>query len=46
MRTPWVEQRKNDAVRTQMHYARKGIVTEEMRHIAASEHLTPETVRD
>src|SRR6185295_13622861 len=46
MRTEWVERRKNDPVRTQMHYARKGIVTEEMRHIAASEQIAPELVRD
>src|ERR1017187_5910842 len=31
MRTDWVAKRQNDVIRTQMHYARKGIVTEEMR---------------
>jgi phosphomethylpyrimidine synthase len=30
MRTEWVEKRKQDAVRTQMHYARRGMVSEEM----------------
>ena len=30
MRTEWIAERQNDAVRTQMHYARQGIVTEEM----------------
>jgi len=29
-----------------MHYARKGIVTEEMLYVASRERLTPETVRD
>jgi len=46
MRTEWVEKRKNDAVRTQMHYARRGIVTEEMEYVAQRERLTPETIRD
>jgi len=36
----------SDTVRTQMHYARKGIVTEEMLYVASRERLTPETVRD
>jgi phosphomethylpyrimidine synthase len=45
MRSHWVEQRRNDAIRTQMHYARKGVVTEEMRHIAKREKLAPELVR-
>ena len=30
MRTEWVAKRKDDPVRTQMHYARQGVVTEEM----------------
>ena len=30
MRREWVEKRKNDTVRTQMYYAKQGIVTEEM----------------
>jgi len=45
MRTEWVEKRNNDSIRTQMHYARKGIVTEEMRYIAALERVDPDTVR-
>src|SRR3981189_1795448 len=45
MRTEWVEKRKNDAVRTQMHYARKGVVTEEMHFVAQREKLAPEGVR-
>src|SRR5215471_9818806 len=46
MRTEWVAKRQNDRVRTQMHYARQGIVTEEMHHVAQRENLSPETVRD
>src|SRR5471032_2984166 len=45
MRTQWAEKRKNDPIRTQMHYARKGIVTEEMHYIARRESLSPELVR-
>src|SRR5579863_2594268 len=45
MRTQWVAQRDNDAVRTQMHYARRGTVTEEMEYVARRERLAPETIR-
>ena len=45
MRTDWVAKRKNDKIRTQMYYARQGIVTEEMYHIARREDLSPELVR-
>ena len=45
MRTEWVAKRKNDKIRTQMHYARKGMVTEEMHHIARLENLSPDLVR-
>jgi phosphomethylpyrimidine synthase len=44
MRTEWVSKRQNDRVRTQMHYARQSVITEEMRHVAARESLTPEVV--
>ena len=27
MRTDWVQKRQNDTIRTQMHYARKGVIT-------------------
>ena len=37
MRTEWVAKRKNDPIRTQMHYARQGIVTEEMEYVAQRE---------
>src|SRR5450756_3248253 len=45
MRTDWVAKRQNDTIRTQMHYARQGIVTEEMHYIAKRESLAPELVR-
>jgi len=45
MRKEWLEKRKNDSVRTQMYYARKGIITEEMEYIAKKENLDPEFVR-
>ena len=46
MRSEWVAKRKNDAIRTQLHYARKGIVTEEMGYVARRENLSPETIRE
>jgi phosphomethylpyrimidine synthase len=46
MRKEWVAKRDADRVRTQMHYARKGVVTEEMRYIANRERIAPELVRD
>src|SRR5260370_2429810 len=45
MRTEWVAKRTNDKIRTQMHYARKGIATEEMHYVARRENLSPELVR-
>src|SRR5512132_2312857 len=45
MRTQWVAKRKDDPIRTQMHYARKGIVTEEMQFVSQREKLAPELVR-
>jgi phosphomethylpyrimidine synthase len=46
MRTNWLEQRTKDPIRTQMHYARQGAITEEMRHVAKREKVTPELIRD
>ena len=45
MRTPWVEKRSSDVIRTQMHYARKGLVTEEMQYVARIEKVSPELIR-
>src|ERR1700724_3025767 len=46
MRTDWVAKRQNDTIRTQMHYARQGIITEEMHYVAKRESLAPELIRD
>ncbi len=46
MRTEWVTRRLSDRTKTQMHYARKGIVTEEMAYVAARERVEPALVRD
>ena len=46
MRTEWVAKRQNDPIRTQIHYARRGMVTEEMGYVARLERLPAETVRD
>lgn len=45
LRRPWIEARAEHPVRTQMHYARLGIVTEEMWIVAQREGLDPEFVR-
>ena len=45
MRSNWVEKRKNDKIRTQLHYARQGSITEEMHYVAGQERLAPELVR-
>jgi phosphomethylpyrimidine synthase len=45
MRIEWVAKRDGDSVRTQLHYARKGILTEEMMYVAQREGLSPELVR-
>jgi phosphomethylpyrimidine synthase len=45
-RANWVDKRKADTIRTQMHYARRGVITEEMQYVALRERLTPELVRD
>jgi phosphomethylpyrimidine synthase len=46
MRSQWVEKRASDPIRTQMHYARKGLITEEMEFVARRERLEPSLVRD
>ncbi len=44
IRAEWVKKRTGPVV-TQMHFARQGIVTEEMEFVAKRETLSPETVR-
>src|SRR5712671_7124095 len=46
MRTEWVSKRLDHPTPTQIHYARKGVITEEMQFVAAREHLAPELIRD
>jgi phosphomethylpyrimidine synthase len=48
LRAPWIEARKRDdsGNRSQMHYARRGIITPEMQFVALRESMTPEFVRD
>jgi phosphomethylpyrimidine synthase len=52
VREDWISRRRAEAVRTgddnvsQMHFARKGLVTEEMMYVADREKLSPQTVRD
>ncbi|MDD5549489.1 MAG: phosphomethylpyrimidine synthase ThiC, partial [Sulfurovaceae bacterium] len=45
MREKWIEDRKSDRVRTQMYYAKKGIITEEMKYVAKIENIDPELLR-
>ncbi len=45
MRKQWIAKRMKDSNRTQMHYARQGILTEEMDFVARTEGLLPELVR-
>ncbi|MDP9053260.1 MAG: phosphomethylpyrimidine synthase ThiC [Acidobacteriota bacterium] len=45
MRTSWLQKRSSDAVPTQMHYARKGLVTEEMEYVARIEKISAELIR-
>src|ERR1700749_2337747 len=50
-RAEWVTKRKEEAARTgddnvsQMHFARKGLVTEEMLFVAERERVSPEVIR-
>ena len=51
LRDAWIEKRTatiNGGARnfSQMHYARKGVVTEEMEYLALRERISPELVRD
>src|SRR5512134_1915695 len=47
LRKPWIDARLadgDDGNRTQMHYARKGIITPEMRFVAIRESVSPDFV--
>ncbi|MBL8862280.1 MAG: phosphomethylpyrimidine synthase ThiC [Planctomycetes bacterium] len=47
LREPWIRRRveRGERNHSQMHFARRGIVTEEMAFAAAREHVEPEVVR-
>ena len=51
LREPWIVRRREEAARTgdtnmsQMHFARKGLVTEEMLYVAEREKVSPELIR-
>jgi phosphomethylpyrimidine synthase len=47
LRQPWIDKRKarGDTNFSQMHYAKKGIITEEMAFVAIRENVEPEFVR-
>ncbi|HET7347650.1 MAG TPA: phosphomethylpyrimidine synthase ThiC [Acidobacteriaceae bacterium] len=51
-RAGWIANRRAEAARTgdtnmsQMHFARKGLITEEMAYVAKRESLAPELIRD
>ena len=44
-RAQWIADREGEDVRSQLHQARRGVITGEMRHVARSEGLDPEVVR-
>ena len=46
MRTQWVVKRRGQDNVSQMHYARQGVITEEMHHVAKRENLPVELIRD
>src|SRR5580692_10121729 len=46
LRQPWIAARKGEANQSQMHFARRGIVTPEMKFVAIRENMSPEFVRD
>ncbi|KMW70111.1 phosphomethylpyrimidine synthase ThiC, partial [Limnoraphis robusta] len=46
MRTEWVNLRRGQANVSQMHYARQGVLTEEMHYVAKRENLPVELIRD
>jgi len=45
MRSEWITPRLKDSIRTQMHYARQGVITQEMEYIARRESVAPELIR-
>jgi len=46
MRKDWIARRQGHSNVSQMHYARNGVITEEMHHVAQRENLAAELIRD
>ena len=46
MRTEWIAKRRGQSNLTQMHYARQGVITEEMHFVAQRENLSAELIRE
>ena len=46
MRTEWIAKRDGHANKSQMHYARQGMITEEMAYVAQRENLPAELIRE
>ena len=46
MRSDWLKQRLSDQSPTQMYYARQGLITEEMKHVADREAIEADFVRN
>ncbi|HEX4772446.1 MAG TPA: phosphomethylpyrimidine synthase ThiC [Bryobacteraceae bacterium] len=45
-RNQWIEERRDDSVRTQIFYGRQGRITGEMAYVAQREDLPPSLIRD
>ena len=45
MRTDWIAKRRGQDNVSQMHYARNGVITEEMHYVAQRENLPVELIR-
>ncbi len=45
MREEWVKKRQNDTIKTQLYYAKQGIITEEMAYVAKREGVDAELIR-
>ena len=46
MRHEWIAKRQGQANVSQMHYARQGVITEEMHYVAQRESLPADLIRD
>ena len=46
MRTKWVAKRNGQENVSQMHYARQGLITEEMQYVAQRENLPADLIRE